>query len=273
MPEATFWIGKARGRRGDVHIVDQFFVDMKGVGAGVKTIKAGSGQLGFAWYTTDGDSTLTRPGQRFNVEWTGIASNPGGKANLFFTATKGNFTGGTNGLGATLRHDQDIGGGLSNTLWLQFAEGSTSLEANFGDLALKSSAKSYRAVESINWQVGKFGGQAIALVGSAEDNAGVKTTSSTLGGRVSFAVTKNFKFVTELGASQYKTQGMAAAHLTKLTIAPTLSVGPDFWTRPELRLYATMAKWNTAAGNVTGQPGFAGKTSGNSVGAQVEWWF
>jgi maltoporin len=271
LPEATFWIGKARGRRGDVHIVDWFFTDMKGVGAGVKGLSAGSGKIGFAWYKTDGDQT--HPGNRLNVEWTGIASNPGGKANLFATATKGDFTGGTNGAGLTLRHDQDLGGGLSNTLWLQFAEGSTSLESNFGDFNLKSSAKSYRAVESINWQVGKFGGQAIALVGSAEDNAGVKTTASTLGGRISYAVTKNFKFVTELGASQYKTQGMGAAHLTKLTIAPTLSVGPDFWTRPELRLYATMAKWNAAAGNVTGQPGFAGKTSGNSVGAQVEWWF
>jgi maltoporin len=273
MPGATFWIGKSRGRRGDVHIVDTFFVDMIGVGAGVKEIKVGGGDLGFAWYTKDGDSSNTKPSQRFNIEWTGVPSNPGGKANVFLTATKGNFTGGTDGFGATLRHDQDVGGGLSNTLWLQFAEGSTSLEANFGDATLKSSAKSYRAVESINWQVGKFGGQALAIIGSFEDNNGKKTTATTLGGRVSFGVTQNFKFVTELGSSQYKPDGGASAHLTKLTIAPTLSVGPDFWTRPELRLYATMAKWNTAAGNVTGQPGFAGKTSGNSVGAQVEWWF
>jgi maltoporin len=35
-PEATFWIGKERGRRGDVHIVDTFFVEMAGVGAGFK---------------------------------------------------------------------------------------------------------------------------------------------------------------------------------------------------------------------------------------------
>jgi maltoporin len=76
-----------------------------------------------------------------------------------------------------------------------------------------------------------------------------------------------------LGVSQFKPQGGETARLTKLTIAPTLAVGPDFWSRPEFRLYVTTARWNTAAGNVTGQAAFDGKTSGTSYGAQVEWWF
>ncbi|MEY2687318.1 MAG: hypothetical protein RL375_1516 [Pseudomonadota bacterium] len=279
LPEATFWVGKARGRRGDVHIVDHFFVDMKGVGTGVKGISLGSGKLGVAWYKTDGtvDATLAQqqPGNRLNVEVLGLDVNTNGKANLFFTATKGDFDGGTGGFGATLRHDQAklFGTGISNTLWLQYAQGSTSLEANFGDLTRKSSAKSMRIVESINWQNGAFGGQAIALLGTAEDNAGVKTTASTIGGRVSYAMTKNFKLVTELGHSQYKPQGGQTAKLDKLTIAPTLSVGPDFWTRPEFRFYVTSARWNAAAGNVTGQASLASKTSGTSAGAQIEWWY
>ena len=67
--------------------------------------------------------------------------------------------------------------------------------------------------------------------------------------------------------------------MTKFTIAPTLATGPDFWNRPELRLYATHAKWNTAANaaagpnGLTGVPANAGKTSGTSYGLQVEWWF
>jgi maltoporin len=280
LPEATFWVGKARGRRGDVHIVDQFFVDMKGVGTGVKGISVGSGKLGVAWYKTDGNAAdpvtgQQFPGNRLNLEVLGIDANTDGKANLFFTATKGDFDGGTSGFGATLRHDQSklFGTGISNTLWLQYAQGSTSLEANFGDLTRKTSAKSTRIVESINWQSGAFGGQAIALLGSAEDNAGVKTTASTIGGRVSYALTKNFKMLVEAGHSQYKPEGGQAAKLDKITIAPTLSVGPDFWTRPEFRFYVTSAKWNTAAGNVTGQASLAGKTSGTSAGAQIEWWY
>lgn len=275
LPEATFWIGKQRGRRGDVHIVDWFFTDMKGVGAGVKGISAGSGKLGFAWYKTDGDASATRPGNRLNVEWLGIDSNAGGKANLFATYTKGDFNGGTTGLGLSLRHDQSklFGTGISNTLWLQAASGSTSLESNFGDLTRKSSAKSWRIVESINWQTGAFGGQALALYGSSQDNTGKKTIATTLGGRVSYGLTKNFKLVTELGISRIKPDGGVTARLDKLTIAPTLSINSDFWSRPELRLYVTAARWNAAAGNVTGVPALAGKTRSNSAGAQVEWWF
>ena len=48
-PNATFWIGKERGRRGDVHIVDTFFTEMAGVGAGVKGLDGGVGKLGVAY--------------------------------------------------------------------------------------------------------------------------------------------------------------------------------------------------------------------------------
>jgi maltoporin len=91
------------------------------------------------------------------------------------------------------------------------------------------------------------------------------------GGRVSYSVTKKFKFVAEAGYSQYKPGGGVTAKLTKVALAPTLSVGPDFLSRPEFRLYVTSAKWNGATGNTTGQAAFDNKTSGTSYGAQVEW--
>jgi maltoporin len=204
-----------------------------------------------------------------------MPANADGKLNFFATFTKGDFSGGKAGTGLTVRHDQAnlFGTSLSNTLWLQVAQGSASLDANFGDLTAGSKAKSWRIVESFNGQSGPLGGQAIVLFASEKNGAGKKVDSATIGGRVYYALTKNFKFVSELGVSQYKPDGGATARLTKLTIAPTLSVGPDFWSRPEFRLYATTAKWNKAAGNVTGQAALANKTSGTSYGAQVEWWF
>lgn len=272
-PKATFWIGKERGRRVDVHIVDTFFTEMAGVGAGFKGQPAGPGQLGVAFYKTDSDAV--RPGNRLNVEYVGVPTGADGALNFFATATKGDFTGGKNGYGLTLRHDQAklFGTSLNNTLWLQYAQGSASLNSNFGDLTAGSAAKSWRVVESFHWQSGAFGGQAIGLLAREKNSAGQGVDSASIGGRVSYALSRNFKFVTELGYSQYKPDHGATAKLTKLTLAPTLSVGPDFWSRPEFRLYMTTAKWNAAAGNVTGQPAFANKTSGTSYGAQVEWWF
>lgn len=273
MPDATFWIGKERGRRGDVHIVDTFFVEMAGVGAGFKGQPAGPGKLGVAFYKTDSDAP--HPGNRLNVEYVDMPTNPGGTLNFFATATKGDFTGGTHGAGLTLRHDQKnlFGSNFNNVIWLQFAEGSTALNANFDDLTRPAANKSWRVVESVNWQQGTFGGQALALWAREKDAAGVNTDSQSVGGRISYGFTKNFKLLAEAGVSQYKPDGGERARLTKVTIAPTLSVGPGFWDRPEFRLYVTHANWNTAAGNVTGQPAFDDKTSGTSYGAQVEWWF
>lgn len=272
-PEATFWIGKERGRRGDVHIVDTFFVEMAGVGAGAKGFSVGPGKLGVAFYRTDSDAV--RPGNRFNAEWVDIAANAGGKLNFFATLTRGDFDGGESGAGLTVRHDQDnlFGTGLNNTLFLQYAQGSAGLNANFGDLTAGSAAKGWRIVESVNGQRGALGGQAMLLLASQTDGAGVRTTSASVGGRVSYAFTRNFKLVTEAGYSQYKPEGGATAKLAKLTVAPTLATGPDFWSRPEFRLYVTTAKWNAPAGNVTGQPAYDGETRGTSYGAQVEWWF
>lgn len=272
-PQATFWIGKERGRRGDVHIVDTFFTEMAGVGAGFKNQPLGGGKLGVAFYRTDSDAT--KPGNRVNVEYVDQPANAQGKLNFFLTATKGDFAGGTTGAGFTVRHDQSglFGTGLSNTLWLQYAQGSAALNSNFGDLTATSAAKSWRIVESFNGQSGRLGGQTILLLASEKDSTGKRTDSASIGGRASYAFTKNFKFVGEAGYSQYKPDGGATAKLTKITLAPTLSVGPGFWSRPEFRLYVTIAKWNEAAGNVTGQAAFADKTSGTSYGAQVEWWF
>lgn len=273
-PEATFWIGKERGRRGDVHIVDTFFVEMLGVGAGAKGFTAGPGKLGIAFYKTDADAA--HPGNRLNAEWVDIAANADGKLNFFATLTDGDFEGGKSGAGLSMRHDQsNLFGvnGLNNTLFLQYAQGSAGLNANFGDLTAGSKAKQWRIVESVNWQRGAFGGQAMLLAASQTDGAGVRTTSASLGGRMSYAFTRNFKLVTEAAYSQFKPENGETAKLAKLTIAPTLATGPDFFSRPEFRLYVTTAKWNSAAGNVTGQAAFDDKTNGTSYGAQVEWWF
>ena len=276
-PQATFWIGKRYDRRGDVHIVDTFFVKMDGVGAGVRGVPVGPGKLGLAYYHTD--ASAVQGGNRFNAELSEIATNPDGKLLVVGTATHGDFTGGTSGFAVTTQHNQDnfLGLGGGNTLWLAYAQGSAGLDGNFGNLTAPSSAKGFRIVESFTWQAGAFGGQAMALWQTDKDATGQKTDSASIGGRGSYALTKNFKLVAEAGYSQKKPDNGATQKLAKFTLAPTLSTGPGFWNRPELRLYVTTAKWNQAANAAAGSGGVTGlgdgKTRGTSVGAQVEIWF
>ncbi|HEY2928077.1 carbohydrate porin, partial [Piscinibacter sp.] len=202
------------------------------------------------------------------------------KLRLTGTYTKGDFTGGTSGYGLSLQHDQEnfLGLGGGNTLWLQYAQGSAGMNQNFGDLTAPSGTKSFRVVESLTWQRGAFGGQGVALWETNKDGStGLKTDMISVGGRASYAMGKNFKLVAEAGYSQKKPEGAATQKLAKFTFAPTLSTGPGFWSRPELRLYVTTAKWNSAANAGAGPTGLTGlsngKTRGTSVGAQAEIWF
>lgn len=276
-PGTNFWIGKRFYGRADVHIVDTFFTLLDGVGAGADGIDLGAAKLGVAFFRTDGGAT--QPGSRLNVDVSEIAVNPGGKIRVLGALTNGTFTGGTSGSSLTLQHNQEnfLGLGGGNTLWLQFSRGSAGLDGNFGDLTAGSDVKGYRLAESLTWQKGPFGGQALAMWQQDTAASGLKTVSTSIGGRVSYGVSNNFKLVAELGRSAKTPEGAPTQELTKFTFAPTLSTGSGFWNRPELRLYVTTARWNAAANSAAGVGGLTGigngKTQGTSFGAQVEAWF
>ncbi|WP_019614444.1 maltoporin [Psychromonas ossibalaenae] len=88
-PEATVWAGKRFYQRNDIHIVDFYYWDISGAGAGIEGIKAGSGALNFAWTRSDRadgftsgstsavtDGTGTPTGDTVNIPGnTGVAAN------------------------------------------------------------------------------------------------------------------------------------------------------------------------------------------------------
>jgi maltoporin len=277
-PGVLFWMGKRRDRD-DVHIVDTFFTNMSGVGAGVESIDLGNGvKFGFSGYKTD-NGNLSNGAARLHAQIYDIPVNPGGKLRVVGTYSHGDSGGGIAkgqaGGGVTVEHVQEniFGLGGPNHVWLQYAQGSTALNMGFGNPIADSDYKSWRIVDSITWQVGAIGGQAVALYENDEAPGGMSLDATSIGGRVSYAVTKNLKLLAELGWSQRKPDNGESQHLTKITIGPALSTGPDFWKRPELRLYVTYADFNEAAANdpANGLP--FGKTNGTSYGAQVEIWF
>ena len=284
-PQALFWMGKRRDRD-DVHIVDTFFTNMSGVGGGVENIDVGFGKFGFSGYKADTpaqqvDGVLnTTAGNngvgRIHAQLYDIPVNPDGKLRLVGTFSKADSQGGVkgkDGFGFTAEHVQDKFFGGGNHIWVQYAQGSTNINQGFGNAVADSGTKTWRVVESPSWQIGAFGGQAIALYQHDEASNGVKWNSYTLGGRGSWGVTKNLKFLTEVGFSGRKPNSGSQENLTKITIGPALSTGPDFWKRPELRLYVTYADFNKAAAADAANGLPTNKTNAVSYGAQVEIWF
>ncbi len=277
-PNMAFWGGKRYHRGADVHIVDRFFEQLDGTGAGA-SMDALGGKLDLAVYRQDDTTNAAGsqlPGNRVNA-WLRDVPALGGKVNVLTTFVKGDGAGGKSGMSLSVRHTQaDVLGGTNN-IWLQMSQGSAGLTGNFGNLTAGSDVKRIRIVDGLQFKLSdQVGGQAIAMYQINKADAGDSTIAS-LGGRVSYAMTRNFKLLTELGIDRVKPQGGEAANLTKLTIAPTLSAGKGFWDRPELRFYVTTAKWNKAANTAAGVNGLTGigdgKTSGTSYGVQAEiWW-
>jgi maltoporin len=138
--------------------------------------------------------------------------------------------------------------------------------------------KSWRVVDSLSWQSGRFGGQTILAYQHAKADGGpsdgLVTKDISVGGRVSYAFTDHLKLLAEAGSTSRAIDGQPTQRLHKLTIAPALSLGPGFFSRPELRLYATRVKWNDAAAAANAASfGAGGRTSSTLFGVQLEaWW-
>jgi len=79
--------------------------------------------------------------------------------------------------------------------------------------------------------------------------------------------------------------GGSTENMTKLTIAPTWAMAPNFWARPELRLFWTIGWWNQAAqaaaegstnaavASISSTGVFAGQSHGSTIGLQFEGWW
>ncbi len=267
-PNQTFWIGERFYHRADVHMDDNFFVNMSGTGAGVDGFNLGFGSLSAAVFRK-GDSS-GNPGSRLNLDLEGINVNPGGKLRVSAVFTDFSGAAGTSGTGISLQHNQSGILGGDNTLWLQYAQGSAGLDQNFGDGTGPSGKKSWRIVESPSWVNGPLSGQALLQMGVDKEANGNEKKYSSIGGRVAFALSQNFKLQGEAGVSRMTpVQGASSQQVTKVTVAPTLTVGQNYYDRPELRLYVSGFQFNSAYQLANGLT----KSSKTSVGFQAEIWF
>ena len=286
-PSTEFWVGKRYIEREDVHIVDHFFYSVGGPtidpGIGAHNIALGAEtKLGISVFRSQQRFSPTDNRQdatRMNIDVYDIPVVAGGKLRVIGEVMRGHFPGGNAGSALTMKYDQaDLPlSGVTNSLWLQGSTGYASLETGFGALENPSGTRSVRIIDSLGWQHSRFGGQLIAEYqrGQDEHDSG-STTGTSFGGRLSYAVARYVKLLSECGWTTLRVNGGPLQKLDKYTAALAFSTGPDLMTRPELRLYATHVAWNQAALDAQGATWgawSAGRHSTNSFGIQVEsWW-
>jgi maltoporin len=284
-PGLTLWAGQRYHRVQDIHIIDDWLMeDGDNYGAGVDGVKIGSGKLNVALYTsdsTDRHGHYPNNAKRLNLQLRDLAVNPGGTLTLTAGAIRGDFAQGSNGgaIGALHNQKDFIVAGLTNSLFVQASRGHAALTGKFYNLddasGARPGAKQARIVDSINWQIGAFGGQ--ALVGYqtlAPSDGGAKTKDFSVGGRLSYGLGRHTKLYGEGAYTQRRVDGQDTQNLKKGTLAVAFAPDTKFWTRPELRIYASHMNWNDAAAAANaGSFGAGGRTKGTTVGVQAEaWW-
>ena len=280
----SLWAGRRYYKRNDIHISDFYYWNQSATGAGVEDVLIGGLKYSYALSRKDNlyqENYVTR--HDFNVA--GFNTNPGGELELGLSyLDKPERTDAHSGWAITAKHVQSEFLGGKNKFAVQYGEGSGTGLGYTGDFRLDNSSKRYRIVEFFDWQVTpRFGGQVEAVYQKDFRPDGGNQEWLSLGVRPTYAISEQFKLVTELGHDQVKA-AEGTRKLSKFTFAPTWSPkGPGFWTRPEVRLYYTYASWNAAAqraanefdaGSALSDSGaFGSARHGSNAGLQVEYWW
>jgi maltoporin len=302
----SFWAGQRYHRIQDIHVVDNWLMeDGDNYGAGVDGFGLGGGaKLNVALHTqgnADNHNSDTNSAKRFNFQVVDIPVNPGGKLTVTGALISGKFAQGKDGGALGMLHNQKdfLVNGLTNSVFVQASTGHASVNGKFYNLDTPATAPSLaqdalgtislvpgkpagpqggaqqrRIVEVMNWQVGKFGGQALVGYQTTRPDGGTTQKDFSSGGRVSYGVARNVKLLGELGYTQRNIDGQDKQWLTKETFAVAFSPNTDFWNRPEFRVYVTGAQWNKAAASAnSGSFGRDGRKDAIAFGVQMEaWW-
>jgi len=211
-----------------------------------------------------------------------------------------------NGWSAWATHSIVMFGGVQNGLTLETAHDAGSLNggglwwanSNSGNGSPDSMKHGgWRVIDAANFEFGdRWNGQAFLGYGKEHfpwfgigSSANTDRTTSSLVVRPVYHFTENVSLAVEAGETLVRgynlnydgNPGATTNHLTKLTIAPQLSMGSGFYARPVLRAYYSYAGWNKGGAHActgrdcqTAVPGtFANVQSANTYGVQMEaWW-
>ncbi len=298
-PDIRFWGGQRYYQRHDIHINDFYYLDMSGYGAGVEDVPLNNfGKLSLAWLGGSVDHYQTDHGNvaKQNIDlriadikaplgklalWLDYSSTRGGEVRNVFNADGSKFdvqssSGWAVGLIHRTEEEAFLGG--YNEFTVQYGTGAaynfaSTLDASGPDL---DSASRFRVTDHFTIQPSPH--FAMQTVGIYEDtkfggpNSRQRWTS--VGIRPVYFFNDRFSVALETGVDWVDSEPLGTdGHLWKITLAPQLSRGGKFFSRPVLRAFVTYAKWSDGFKGMVGGTAYENATDGLSFGMQVEaWW-
>lgn len=308
MPDAKIWAGNRFYRRYDTYINDFYFWDMSGGGGGIEDIALGNGKLAAAWIGDGAQSAITNgydapdpenaagfSKTNFDVRYYDWAFLGGtGEIGLTYSLAKsgvdatGNSAEDSDGLAVSLvKKDKGFLDEKSlHTFSLQAGTGAAMTFTSGFDTFNTSSGSFIRADPDDSWRF-RVTDQVVvqpteqfsigaAMIYQYTDFATDAPEQQWVSGglRPIWHISDVFSLAFEGGVDwASSTQNGDGGTLGKLTIAPQVSLGNEFFSRPVLRAFLTYAMWSQGLEGEVGGLDYSDRTSGWTWGLQMEsWW-
>lgn len=281
LPGSTIWAGKRFYQRHDVHMIDFYYWDISGPGAGIENIDLGFGKLSLAAtrssesggstsfrndYTYD--TTKRTANDTFDMRLAGIETNPDGVLELGVDYGRANYTDGyhladnasKNGWMFTAEHTQSMLKGY-NKFVLQYATDAMTTHgkglsqgAYFADNSDLPNSRQNINNDGYMFRVLDHGAVSLAerwdmmyvvMYQNTSLDSGQGTEWWTVGVRPMFKWTPIMSTLMEVGYDNVKSQQTKDNNSQyKITLAQQWQAGDSIWSRPAIRVFATYAKWN-----------------------------
>ncbi|AHG19855.1 maltoporin [Chania multitudinisentens RB-25] len=300
LPGANMWAGKRFYQRHDVHMIDFYYWDISGPGAGLENIDLGFGKLSFAvtrnteaggsyrWINSQNLDESETSNDVYDVRLAGLETNPGGTLELGFdygrANTKDDFAlaegASKDGVMATAEHTQSMFGGF-NKFVIQYATDSMT-SWNSGHSQGSRVDNDGHMLRVLDHGAVKMGSDWEMMYVAMYQNINLDndngTTWYTVGVRPMYKWTPIMSTLFEAGYDSVKSQRTDDRNSQyKLTLAQQWQAGDSIWSRPALRVFATYANWNEKWGygndGIAVNDGGRGNNDEVTFGAQFEaWW-
>ncbi|PWT86779.1 MAG: hypothetical protein C5B57_00465 [Blastocatellia bacterium] len=289
-PDAKIWGGERFYRRQHIEINDFYPLDMSGYGAGIEDLNLGFGKLAAAYLAGARPDVATENGTyiKSNIDvrlydlkgplgvwagWFDLATNKGGNT------PAGAIIPTSTGYAVGLRYQHLNWHGGYHTAGIQYGTGAASnFSTSIDDpTAFIDSSERLLITEQLLIQPNdRFAFMPIFVYERTRDGNPEHDWSRwiSFGARpqmffsrfLSLAIEGGFDH-THSGTDEYE------GWLRKVTIAPQIGAGRQFFSRPVLRTFVTYANWSDGLRGLVGGTPFRNRTNGFTYGVQVETWW
>lgn len=306
-PSMKFWAGSRYYRRQDIHINDFFYYNMSGTGGGVEDFQLPFGKMAFAWIgaaSSSGFSDLPQPDAENEAGFSKANWDlrlydvplPLGKGEfgLVYARTdsgldaSGRSAPDSEGVSVNFLHTAEkfLSPDGVNKFSLQFGTGpAKTLTSGFETYALPDGlfirpdtdeSWRFRVTEHFTASLSEHFSIGPALLYQITDyaDAGGRVQWASAGVRPIAHFNKYVSLALETGVDWVDTEDAGTSdYLWKVTLAPQVSLGNQFFSRPVIRAFVTYANWGDDFRGQVGGNDYVNDNDGFTYGVQMEaWW-